>query len=817
MAITNPTYDDTLVDDFGECSQLLGHLSESLNELELEDEDKELTASSLQLSKTTHDGKVLTWRKGPAPVDQRDGIVTTKLASLQGIHEMGSDPAALHASGNISSNQQNNRTASVALLNYFAFLGTTNEKSRADYAYMENLLLSADINHIDVFGQSIMHEVAREWHTDLAYFLKVKGADVDKADNFGRTPLFVAVASNNLQMTEWLIKNGANIKHRTMKGQEQTALHFAAKFDALEVFIALMKHGAHPFVLDAKRRTPFFLAAEYGLNRMCTYMLKIGLPTCSYNDCGICCIDFILDKLPYDSSVIALNQYIATDQVLAKEKYYINCLGKRRWRLLNSAKNEDEYKIHPTDPPVPLDIIVENKDLELITHPVILELIALKREKYGLKYNVANIAMYLLFTIVWTIAISLRGFERKKTPVLVFTVLGQLLTILFIIKLSKEYSANVQYFKAKKQSILEGVKENKKYCHPRWEVEGNMLKEISDNAEMLSATFWRDGWNFVEGLCLLMATVQTILTVTLAIVNPSHATFKIRSYYSAIFVVVVWIRLNRSLRLVQSVGPFIAMLGECVIATARFAFLFFEFFIPFSVSFWITFGGVRKGSAGGEYETFNDMLYQLYLLTIVGDYDYDTLKAVDKIPSQIFVGLYVILVSVISLNLFIALLSEAVARVNQTALATTFLKEAEELVTLERVFPYLRKEFDIYANKYYAPELKDISRISTSEMYNSKKMIFDMSRSMQCLKDDLCTIMDTHVELKGNMEEEELAIKNFRQLYSEEKIEEINSLFDNVFDFQTTKLNKIHRVTRNTFNRFVKKQFLDSLSDENSS
>lgn len=63
-----------------------------------------------------------------------------------GIHEMGSDPAALHASGNISSNQQNNRTASVALLNYFAFLGTTSEKSRADYAYMENLLLSAGIH-----------------------------------------------------------------------------------------------------------------------------------------------------------------------------------------------------------------------------------------------------------------------------------------------------------------------------------------------------------------------------------------------------------------------------------------------------------------------------------------------------------------------------------------------------------------------------------------------------------------------------------------------------------------------------------------------
>ena len=37
-------------------------------------------------------------------------------------------------------------------------------------------------------------------------------------------------------------------------------------------------------------------------------------------------------------------------------------------------------------------------------------------------------------------------------------------------------------------------------------------------------------------------------------------------------------------------GPFISILGSVINDTMKFAFLFFEFFIPYTVGFWILFG-----------------------------------------------------------------------------------------------------------------------------------------------------------------------------------------------------------------------------------
>ena len=53
-----------------------------------------------------------------------------------------------------------------------------------------------------------MHEIAPDWHTDIAMYLKSKGVPIDQADGFGRTLLFVSVASNHLYMIEWLLDNG---------------------------------------------------------------------------------------------------------------------------------------------------------------------------------------------------------------------------------------------------------------------------------------------------------------------------------------------------------------------------------------------------------------------------------------------------------------------------------------------------------------------------------------------------------------------------------------------------------------------------------
>jgi len=88
--------------------------------------------------------------------------------------------------------------------------------------------------------------------------------------------------------------------------------------------------------------------------------------------------------------------------------------------------------------------------------------------------------------------------------------------------------------------------------------------------------------------------VQFIITI-IWIGRPSTPHIhEIRIYYSAVFIVCVWIRLNNCFHYSQTVGAFVAMLGEIVMAVARFGFLFAEFFIPFTCAFWVLFGGKRS-------------------------------------------------------------------------------------------------------------------------------------------------------------------------------------------------------------------------------
>lgn len=738
--------------------------------------------------KINMDEGIVKWRRGPAPIEDGTALANIKIASLESMHKE-------------NNSESDRNAANKALINYFSYLGTSGPNVKVEFNYLENLLKHADINTRDLHGQSIFHEVAREWHTDLAFYVKSHGLDVNVSDNFGRTPLFVAAASGNVLMLKWLLHNEADINHRTLRGEEQTAIHYAAKFDSLECFQLLIDHGANPLVRDAQYRTPFFLAAERGLNRMCAYMLRLELPTCSYDVSGVGVIDHVIRNLSTSSALQALNQYIVVDKTYRITKSYINCLGKHRMFLLNVVlNNRTNGVIRNIEIPGALDIIVERQDLELITHPIILELLSLKRKTFGLRYNILNILFYAMFTLLWTIILMCKEESRSNIKaIIVMTVFVQILTFLFTYKLFLEFKGQRRYFHQIRRNRLEYITSDRKFCHPRWVMEQVLLDKNEHTAYMMTANFW-SVWNIVEALCLLMSTTETFLTAFWAVEDELNLYFY---YYSGIFVTMLWLRLNKSLRLIQSLGPFIAMFGACVVATARFAFLFFEFFIPFSAAFWVLFSGPRKGITIGEYKTFNDMLYQLFLLTIVGDYDYDTLREVDKVFSQILVGLYFVLVSVISLNLYIALLSEAVARVNQTAAATAFLKEAEEIVNIERIFPYLKSDFERYADKFYAPRINRLTRKSGHVEFNAREMISDLKRSIHDMQEEMSEAIEEMSDIKKNMEDMEEPVKQFKQQHTEKSIDEIFHSLDEVSKFQTSQVNKLHRTTRKKIVSFI--------------
>lgn len=100
--------------------------------------------------------------------------------------------------------------ASRALIIYFAKLAkeSVETEQELDFEFIQGLLEEgADINFTDRHGQTVMHEVARIWHVDVARFVLENGGDVNKNDEFGRTPLHVAAAVDYPEMVEFLISN----------------------------------------------------------------------------------------------------------------------------------------------------------------------------------------------------------------------------------------------------------------------------------------------------------------------------------------------------------------------------------------------------------------------------------------------------------------------------------------------------------------------------------------------------------------------------------------------------------------------------------
>ena len=101
-------------------------------------------------------------------------------------------------------------TQSQALLHYFAKLARSDDvEEEIDIEFVDNLIQGgADVNTRDVFGQSLLHEVARAWHTSVAIYLIEMGADINGRDYLGRTPLHVAAAVDYCDMIEVLLDYG---------------------------------------------------------------------------------------------------------------------------------------------------------------------------------------------------------------------------------------------------------------------------------------------------------------------------------------------------------------------------------------------------------------------------------------------------------------------------------------------------------------------------------------------------------------------------------------------------------------------------------
>ena len=242
----------------------------------------------------------------------------------------------------------------------------------------------------------------------------------------------------------------------------------------------------------------------------------------------------------------------------------------------------------------------------------------------------------------------------------------------------QKYRKERNRIEAYKEWRTREVQRDLQFCHPQWPEERRFLiSEISRINSSLKSTLF-DWWILFEWLTFL-SLLSIMVTRGVAIMYKDHFADSLHHRIVAGSLIFVWLRLMKFCRSFQALGPFITMLGHVIDATVKFGFLFFEIFIPYCCAFWIIFGAVK----GTEFQNFNDLIYQVFLMTLVADFEFSQLTKTDKIMAQLLVGTYLAVAGVVCLNLYIALMSETFSRVWSDATANAYMSKATQLLETE--------------------------------------------------------------------------------------------------------------------------------------
>ena len=189
--------------------------SKGISDMILKDieDDVELKYSDYVCVRRRSKHKADSHRKGPAPLDDR-GITkkTSNFFYSYGTLDSDLEDLTLEDASPFSNNKRVNHSLAScrAMIVYFSKVAkTSNEEEKIDLNFVKSLLENGgDINFSDKHGQTILHEISRAWHPDIAHFALEHGADIDKPDCYGRTPLHLAAAVDYVEMVEFLIDNG---------------------------------------------------------------------------------------------------------------------------------------------------------------------------------------------------------------------------------------------------------------------------------------------------------------------------------------------------------------------------------------------------------------------------------------------------------------------------------------------------------------------------------------------------------------------------------------------------------------------------------
>ncbi len=132
----------------------------------------------------------------------------------------------------------------------------------------------ADVNKANKYGNTPLYRAAWNGHTECAKLLIAAGADVNKADKFGETPLYCAADKGRTECVKLLIAAGADVNMADEDGL--TPLHLAAYNGHTECVKLLIDARADVNKADKFGETPLYWAAKEGHTECVKLLIAAG-------------------------------------------------------------------------------------------------------------------------------------------------------------------------------------------------------------------------------------------------------------------------------------------------------------------------------------------------------------------------------------------------------------------------------------------------------------------------------------------------------------------------------------------------------------
>lgn len=196
-----------------------------------------------------------------------------------------------------------------------------------DYRSGENIVLTvaagANPDKRDAQGRTPLHHAARRGSPENIRALVQSGGHIEALDIDGTTPLLTALREGRLKTVDELVSLGANVEAIGFKGR--TALFYASSSENPEVMALILSQNPVIDQRDADNATPLMLASATGPAELVTLLIDAGASVDARDD---------FDQTPLDYAArFADGSVVRTLIARGADPNAVNSDGRRPWVL----------------------------------------------------------------------------------------------------------------------------------------------------------------------------------------------------------------------------------------------------------------------------------------------------------------------------------------------------------------------------------------------------------------------------------------------------------------------------------------------------